>query len=122
MKTRARAGAERITAEQALAWARAHGAVPHLVDGSEVHSEAEALGAIGAALGAPGRFPRTLGGLFECLADLSWLPEGEHVLIWAHHQLLAERDWSGYHQVRSVLRDGAASGGTRRLTVLFTPS
>jgi hypothetical protein len=119
---KARAGGERITAEQALAWARAHGAVPHVVDGTEVHSEAEALDAIGAALGAPQRFPSTLGGLFECLGDLSWLPEGEHVLIWAHHQLLAERDWSGYHQVRAVLRDGAGSGGARRLTVLFTPS
>ena len=117
-----RAGGERITAEQALAWARAHGAVPHLVDGTEVRSEAEALGAIRAALAAPGRFPCTLGGLFECLADLSWLPEGEHVLIWAHHQLLAEHDWSAYHQVRAVLRDGAASGGARRLTVMFTAS
>jgi len=113
---------ERINAAQALAWARAHGAMPHLVDGAGMGSKAEALAAIRAALGCPERYQRTLDGLFECLADLSWLPEGEHVLIWRHHQLLAERDWQGYHQVRSVLQDGAATAPARRLTVMFTPT
>lgn len=115
-----RTGGERISSERALAWARAHGAVPHLVDGAGMHSEADALASIRAALAVPDRYPRTPGGLFECLADLSWLPAGEHVLIWAHHQLLAERDWRAYHQVRAVLQDGAASGTARRLTVMFT--
>jgi len=114
--------ADKINAEQAVAWARAHGAVPHLVDGSTVGSKAEAIDAIAAALDFPGSHVRTLDALFDCLTDLCWLPEGEHVLVWARHQVLAEQDWQAYHQVRSVLEKGAAAGTARRLTVMFTTS
>jgi len=114
--------AEKISAEQAAAWARAHGAVPHLVDGTTVASKEQALDAIGDALGFPGWYGRNLDALFDCLTDLSWLPDGQHVLIWAHHQVLAERDWQAYQQVRSVLEKGAASGTGRRLTVVLTSS
>jgi hypothetical protein len=113
--------AERISAEQAVAWARAHGAVPHLIDGTTVRSKEQALDAIGEALGFPDG-SRGLDTLFESLTDLSWLPDGQHVLIWAHHQVLAARDWQAYQQVRSVLEEGAASGAARRLTVMFTPN
>ena len=114
--------AEKITARQAVAWARAHGAVPHVVDGSTVRSQAAALEAIGEALDFPSHYGRNLDGLFTCLTDLSWLPDGQHVLVWAHHQVLAERDWQAYQQVRSVLESGAAAGPARRLTVMFTSS
>lgn len=110
----------KINAEQAAAWARAHGAVPHVIDGGAVRSKEQAIEAIGAALDFPASRGRDLDALFECLTDLSWLPEGEHVLIWAHHQVLAEQDWPAYHQVRSVLERGAACGTARRLTVMFT--
>jgi len=113
---------EKITAEQAVAWAIAHGAMPHLVDGSAVHTKEQALDAIGAALGFPDHYGRNLDALFDCLTDLSWLPDGQHVLVWAHHQVLAARDWQAYHQVRSVLEEGAVSAPSRRLTVLFTTS
>jgi RNAse (barnase) inhibitor barstar len=113
---------ERISAEQAVAWARAHGAVPHVVDGSAVRSKEQALAAIGEALEFPEHYGRNLDALFDCLTDLSWLPEAEHVLVWAHHQVLAQHDWKGYQQVRSTLEDGAASTTGRRLTVVFTPN
>ena len=117
---------ERITCEQAVAWARAHGAVPHVVDGSAVHSVEEALRAIGEALGFPDDLPdepgHDLDPLFVCLTDLSWLPDAEHVLVWAHHQVLAQHDWNGYHRVRSVLEAGAGAATGRRLTVVFTPN
>ena len=113
---------EKINAEQAAAWARAHGAMPHLVDGTTVRSKAEALEAIGEALSFPGNYGRNVDTLFSFLTDLSWLPDGQHVLIWAHHQVLAAQDWQAYHQVRSVLEKGAAAGTARRLTVMFTSS
>jgi RNAse (barnase) inhibitor barstar len=112
----------KITAEQAVAWARLHGAIPHLVDGSTLTSKEEALAAIGEAMEFPPRYGQNLDALFDGLTDLSWLPEGQHVLVWAHHQVLAEHDWQAYRQIRSVLQDGAASGSTRRLTVMFTGS
>jgi RNAse (barnase) inhibitor barstar len=113
---------DKITSEQAVAWARAHGAVPHLVDGSKLSTTAQALAAIGQALEFPPHHGQNLDALFDCLTDLSWLPDGQHVLIWAHHQVLADHDWQAYHQIRSVLEDGAASGAGRRLIVMFTPS
>lgn len=115
-------GADRITTAQAVAWAKARGAVPHLLDGSEVHSGEQALAAIGDVLGFPARYTHSLDSLFDCLTDLSWLPEGDHVLVWSHHQTLAERDWRAYHQVRAILLDGASSGSGRRLTVVLTAS
>jgi RNAse (barnase) inhibitor barstar len=113
---------EKITAEQAVAWALAHGALPHLVDGTKLTSKEQALAAIGEALEFPPYCGRNLDALFDCLTDLSWLPDGQHVLVWAHHQVLADHDWRAYHEIRSVLQDGAASGPARRLTIVLTPS
>lgn len=107
-----------MSAEQAVAWARAHGAVPHVVDGAAVCTAADALAAFAQALDFPERRDGGLDGLFDCLADLSWLPPGQHVLVWVRHQVLAECDWQAYRQVRSALERGAAAG--RRLTVMFT--
>lgn len=112
---------DKINCEQAVAWARAHGAVPHVVDGSAMHTKEQALEAIGEALEFPADYRADLDALFECITDLCWLPDAEHVLIWSHHQVLAEHDWQAYHQVRSVLEQGAASAGGRRLTVMLTP-
>jgi len=113
---------EKVTTAQAVAWARAHGAVPHVLDGSEARTKAEVLDAIGEALEFPPYYGGNLDALFDCLADLSWLPEGEHVLVWSHHQSLAEEDWQAYQRVRSVLKDGAGSANGRRLTVVFAAS
>jgi RNAse (barnase) inhibitor barstar len=111
---------ERITTDQAVAWARSRGAVPHVVDGSALHSTDEALAAIGDALDFPPWYGRNLDALYDCLTDLSWLPPGLHVLVWSHHQTLAEHDWPAYQKVRHALLDGAAAG--RRLTVMLTAS
>lgn len=111
---------ERITSAQAIAWARSRGAVPHVLDGTDVDTKERALDAIGEVLDFPPRYGRNLDALFDCLTDLSWLPEGDHVFIWSHHQTLAEQDWQGYQQVRATLMDGASTG--RRLTVVLTAS
>lgn len=113
---------ERISAQQAIAWARAHGAVPHLVDGTTLRNAEQTMDAIGEALSFPEQFGRDLDALYGCLADLSWLPDGKHVLVWARHQVLAEHDWPAYLQVRTVLERGVVSGTRRRLTVVLTPN
>jgi Barstar (barnase inhibitor) len=71
-------------AARALDQARGRGALVHLV--GPVASRAEALDAIGAALNFPAWYGRNLDALYDCLVDLSWQPDGEHVLIWAGHR------------------------------------
>lgn len=73
----------------------------------------EALAAIAEALEFPDWYGHNLDALYDCLTDLSWLPEGEHVLVW-------ER--GGDAGVRAVLEEArhrlAEVGGKRTLTVV----
>lgn len=100
-----------------LADAQDRGAFGHLV--GPVGSKAEALDAIGAALGFPGWYGRNLDALYDCLTDLSWQPGGEHVLVWAGHQRLADADPAGYHAILAVLDDAATAGQGRPLSVVL---
>ncbi|MEU6153796.1 barstar family protein [Actinosynnema sp. NPDC047251] len=72
-------------------------------------SKSAALAAIGQALDFPDYYGQNLDALYDCLTDLSWLPAGEHVLVWE----------GGDEDVESVLADAEAamSVGARRLTV-----
>ncbi|MGH3871354.1 MAG: barstar family protein [Pseudonocardiaceae bacterium] len=88
-------------AARALAEARRRGAVAHLV--GPVTSKADAVGAIGTALSFPAWYGRNLDALYDCLMDLSWLPDGEHVLIWAGHRALEAADPEAYRAVLAVL-------------------
>jgi RNAse (barnase) inhibitor barstar len=83
--------------------------------------------AIAAALSFPGYFGRNLDALYDCLTDLSWLPCGEHVLIWGGSELLRQADPRAYLAIRSVLSDAVralAPGGdradSRRLTIALS--
>lgn len=101
----------------ALAVAQQRGAVAHLV--GPVRSRTEALDAFAAAMEFPSWFGRNLDALLDCLRDLSWQPEGEHVLIWAGHTELAEADPSTYRTVLSVLEEAVATPYGRPLTVVL---
>jgi RNAse (barnase) inhibitor barstar len=101
-------------AARALAEAQERGAAVHLV--GPVSSKAEALDAIGAALCFPAWYGRNLDALYDCLTDLSWLPPGEHVLIWSGHRDLEIADPDGYRAVLAVLDDAAEAS---QLTVLL---
>lgn len=98
-----------VTAAQAAEETRRRGATPHVLDGTELVNKRMALDGIAAELSFPEWAGRNLDALFDCLIDLSWLPEGEHVLIWAASQVLAEHDPKAYRRISSVLREASNS-------------
>ena len=72
---------EHTTSQTIAEQAHARGAFSHLVTGSPT-DKLSTMDAIAVALSFPDYFGRNLDALYDCLTDLSWLPSGEHVLIW----------------------------------------
>jgi hypothetical protein len=75
--------------------------------------KSEAIAAIAEALSFPDWFGHNLDALHDSLVDLSWLPPGEHVLVWE----------GGVPEVEAVLADAVARTrevGDRRLSVVYT--
>jgi hypothetical protein len=109
-----------LTAAQVAESVRQSGAQPHVVDGATVRTKAEAMDAIAAALSFPDYFGRNLDALYDCLTDLSWLPEGEHVLILGRPDVLRAHDPQAYAGVYAVLADAVATQPVgRRLRMLL---
>ncbi|MGH3887364.1 MAG: barstar family protein [Pseudonocardiaceae bacterium] len=104
-------------AARAFAEACSRGALVHLV--GPVTSKTAVLDAIGTALNFPAWYGRNLDALHDCLVDLSWQPDGEHVLIWVGHRQLEAADPEGYRAVLAVLDDAAAAGLGRPLSVVL---
>lgn len=85
--------------------ARARGAHPHVINGAEHDGKQSMLDAIASALSFPDYFSHTLDALYACLTDLSWLPLGEHVLIWMSSDKLKQSDPKSYLAIHGVLSD-----------------
>ncbi|HEY2061141.1 barstar family protein [Amycolatopsis sp. NBC_01480] len=107
----------------------ARGAYPHYVDGSRTLDKPGTLAAIAEAMSFPDYFGRNLDALYDMLTDLSWLPAGEHVLIWTGSEGLRRAEPKTYLAIRSVLSDAqralgpdAGLPGARRLTVVLADS
>jgi RNAse (barnase) inhibitor barstar len=83
---------------------------------------ADLLAAIGRALHFPGYYGRNLDALEECLGDLSWLPEGEVVLVWDGDDDLRRADPAGHAALMEVLTAAAEqrAGGRRPLRVVLS--
>ncbi|GAA0532031.1 hypothetical protein GCM10011581_16500 [Saccharopolyspora subtropica] len=96
-----------ITAREAVQQAEQRGATAHVLDGAELVSKRTTLDGIAAVLNFPEWAGRNLDALYDCLTDLSWLPEGEHVLVWSGFQALAEHDPKAFSGISAVLRDAA---------------
>jgi hypothetical protein len=96
-----------MTTQEAVDQARQRGATAHVLDGAELVNKRTTLDGIAAVLSFPEWAGRNLDALYDCLTDLSWLPEGEHVLIWSGHWALAEHDPKSYRGINSVFRDAA---------------
>ncbi|WP_245761459.1 barstar family protein [Saccharopolyspora shandongensis] len=96
-----------VTAREAVQEAEQRGAVAHVLDGADLISKRTTLDGIAAVLNFPEWTGRNLDALYDCLTDLSWLPEGEHVLVWSGFQALAEHDPKAFGRINAVLRDAA---------------
>lgn len=120
--------AEEPNSQTVATQAKSRGAYAHVLDGGDHPDKLSTLDAIATALSFPEWFGRNLDALYDCLTDLSWLPAGEHVLIWVVPAALKDTDPKAYLAIHSVLSDaqralatpGAADG--RRLTVVLTDS
>jgi len=117
---------EHTTSQTIAEQAHARGAFSHLVTGSPT-DKLSTMDAIAVALSFPDYFGRNLDALYDCLTDLSWLPSGEHVLIWGGSDLLKNADPKAYLAIRAVLSDAEralAPGGdradSRRLTIALS--
>lgn len=113
-------------AKAAAEAASARGAHPHLVNSPETADKASTLTALADALSFPDYFGHNLDALYDCLTDLSWLPPGEHVLIWPGSDALRRAEPKTYLAIRSVLSDaqrtlgpGGPGAGPWRLTVVL---
>nr|WP_207918435.1 barstar family protein [Saccharopolyspora karakumensis] len=112
-----------ITAREAVVSAEERGATAHVLDGVDLTSKRTTLDGIAAVLDFPEWAGRNLDSLYDCLTDLSWLPEGEHVLIWSGFQDLADHDPKAFNGINSVLRDAAERPMCgRRFTAVLTRS
>ena len=115
---------ERVAAAAEKAYSR--GAYPHVVNSRPTIDKVSTLTAFAEALSFPDYFGHNLDALYDCLTDLSWLPRGEHVLIWPGSDVLRRADPKTYLAVRSVLSDAqralgptGQSAGSWRLTVVL---
>ena len=86
-----------------------------------VAGKAELLAEFARALGFPGWVGRNWDALADALGDLSWLPPGPRVVVWAGSEELRSAQPAAYRTALEVLRDGTArSAGTERpLTILL---
>lgn len=103
--------AEPPSATAVAAEARARGAFVHTLQGDALSDKLAVLDGIATTLRFPDTFGRNLDALYDCLTDLSWLPAGEHVLIWVSATGLAEQDPKAYLAIRSVLSDAQRALG-----------
>ncbi|SHL38021.1 Barstar (barnase inhibitor) [Pseudonocardia thermophila] len=108
-----------MTANAIAAEAKLRGAIVAVVGPAE--RRVELLTQIGKALRFPGYYGRNLDALEECLTDLSWLPEGEVVLVWDGDEVLRRADPAGYAAVVEVLTAATEemSRGPRPLHVVL---
>ncbi|PKW14917.1 RNAse (barnase) inhibitor barstar [Saccharopolyspora spinosa] len=96
-----------VTRREAVQEAEQRGATAHVLDGSDLVSKRTTLDGIAAVLNFPEWAGRNLDALYDCLTDLSWLPEGEHVLVWSGFHTLAEHDPKAFGRINAVLRDAS---------------
>jgi hypothetical protein len=86
------------------------------IDGTRIRSKDDFYTAVAAALSFPEWFGSNLDALADCLRDLSWLPAGEHVLVWSSPGVFQDADPDGYRAVAGVLTDRFEPGVFRVVT------
>jgi hypothetical protein len=112
----------RRPAAAVLADAERRGAAAVMVGPAD--TKAELLADFARALEFPGWVGRNWDALADALRDLSWLPPGPRVVVWAGAGLLRSAQPAAYRTALDVLREATARsvGSDRPLTVLLAPA
>ncbi|MGI5131753.1 barstar family protein [Pseudonocardia sp. CA-107938] len=110
-----------MDASAAAAEARSRGAVVGVV--GPAARPGDLLTQIGRELQFPDYYGHNLDALEECLADLSWLPDGEVVLVWDGADDLRRADPTGHAALLEVLTAAVEErAGTHRPLQVVLPS
>lgn len=72
------------------------------------HDKEEFLSRVAVALDFPDWFGRNWDAFFDCLADLSWLPDGDHVLVLLDTAELRRHAPESFDTALSIMQDAAA--------------
>lgn len=93
----------------------------HRINGARLDTSDSVMTAIASALKFPSYFGYNLDALYDSLTDLSWLPPGEHVLVWTNPGALRAADATAYDAIAVVLADAVAdgTGGDAYLSVVL---
>jgi Barstar (barnase inhibitor). len=107
------------TAGTITAEAVAAGVPVHLV--GPVGSRSAFYASVASVLALPDWFGHNLDALADCLADLSWLPPGPRILVWAGSDRLGSADPDGYAALVRTLAEVAeqSADGPHPLTVVL---
>lgn len=118
---------DELTATGVRSKAHARGARTYVLDGAANTDRESTIDAIAVALAFPDPAVRDLDALYDRLTDLSWLPAGEHVLIWVASDTLKRADPRAYLAIRGVLSDsqralaaGDGKANSHTLTLALT--
>ncbi|GAA2995100.1 barstar family protein [Actinokineospora diospyrosa] len=84
----------------------------YVIDGTAIRSKRAMFTTLASALSFPDWFGHNLDALYDCLTDLSWLPEGDIKLVWTDSEVLAGADPTGYAGIREVLDDAVEGFAT----------
>jgi hypothetical protein len=97
--------------------ARASGATPYVA--RPAASKAELLSSLAEALAFPPWAGHNWDALVDLLADLSWLPAGQVVLLWQNPDLLRVSDERAYRIAVEILRTATVTQKARPRTVVL---
>jgi hypothetical protein len=91
----------------------------HALDGGGLTSPDRLFDGFARGLCFPGWFRHTWDALGNCLADLSWLPAGGHVVLWDRYGTLAEADAKAWQEAYRVCGTAIATRQRYRLPPLY---
>lgn len=95
-------------AELLCAVAGQRGMSAAVADLAGCHDKEELLARLAVALEFPDWFGRNWDALFDCLADLSWLPDGDHVFVLLDTAELRRHAPEAFDTALSIMQDAAA--------------
>jgi hypothetical protein len=91
----------------------------HPLPGSRITGAGPFFDECAGTLALPCWFAHTWDGLADCLADLSWLPDRGHVLLWDQYGVLARRDPKVWRQAYESFATATSPANRHRHVPLY---